>query len=193
MNFDTRQKHIHLSRIEEQAFRVFEQFPHSIYLFNFPNEFWLMISAKHYERNLFQLEKLAELYPEVLRIGVGSTEPLLSIHHSYKAAQIALKSADTTNILVQYDDLTLDILLRNLDDDSIRRYQSHTISSLNKEDLDFLKTYFASDMSLTKTAKTLFIHKNTVQYKLNRIYNQTGLNPRQFQDAVALYLATKLR
>ncbi|MCQ2508007.1 MAG: helix-turn-helix domain-containing protein [Dorea sp.] len=192
MNLNTSKKNINLSRIEEQAYRMFEQLPNSLYLFNFPHEFWLLVPAKNYERNLFHLKKLAELYPDILTIGVGNSEPLFGIHHSYKAAKIALKTASPEKMLVQYDDLTLEILLGNLDDDAIRRYKKRTIVPLPTEDLEFLKTYFQSNLSLQKTAETLFIHKNTVQYKLNRIYNQTGLNPREFQDAVVLYLAARL-
>ncbi|MFR4713912.1 MAG: helix-turn-helix domain-containing protein [Blautia wexlerae] len=47
-------------------------------------------------------------------------------------------------------------------------------------------------MSLHNTCEKLFLHKNTLQYKLNHIYRKTGLNPRRFKDAVLLYLAGKL-
>ncbi|MCM1894391.1 MULTISPECIES: helix-turn-helix domain-containing protein [Dorea] len=48
-------------------------------------------------------------------------------------------------------------------------------------------------MSLIRTCDKLYLHKNTLQYKLNRIHKITGLNPRKFQDAVLLYLAVLLR
>ena len=38
----------------------------------------------------------------------------------------------------------------------------------------------------------LFIHKNTLQYKLNHIFRKSGLNPRAFKDAVMLYLGLNL-
>lgn len=47
-------------------------------------------------------------------------------------------------------------------------------------------------MSLLGTSQKLFLHKNTVQYKLNHIYQKCGLNPRVFKDAVLLYLALQL-
>ncbi|HEO7195325.1 helix-turn-helix domain-containing protein, partial [Streptococcus agalactiae] len=40
-------------------------------------------------------------------------------------------------------------------------------------------------------SQELFIHKNTVQYRLNKIYESTQLNPRNFKDATLLYLALK--
>ena len=47
-------------------------------------------------------------------------------------------------------------------------------------------------MSLLGTSQKLFLHKNTVQYKLNHIYQKCRLNPRVFKDAVLLYLALQL-
>ena len=47
-------------------------------------------------------------------------------------------------------------------------------------------------MSLGHTSSRLFLHKNTLQYKLDRIYKKCGLNPRKFRDGAVLYLALKL-
>ncbi len=58
--------------------------------------------------------------------------------------------------------------------------------------LDFLKVYYEMNMSLSKTADKLFLHKNTVQQRLKKILGQSGYDPRSFQDAVLLYLACRL-
>ncbi|WP_419773134.1 helix-turn-helix domain-containing protein [Helcococcus kunzii] len=42
---------------------------------------------------------------------------------------------------------------------------------------------------MTKSSKTLFIHKNTLQYKLNKLEKLTGYNPRTLDDFVVLKLA----
>lgn len=72
-------------------------------------------------------------------------------------------------------------------------FLSKTVAALEEEDLNLLSTYFSSNLSLSDTAKALYIHKNTVQYRLNRIGEQTHLNPRIFRDAVLLYLGVCLR
>ena len=48
-------------------------------------------------------------------------------------------------------------------------------------------------MSLSAASRKLYIHKNTLQYKLNHIAEKTGWNPRRFQDAVLLFLALELQ
>ena len=47
-------------------------------------------------------------------------------------------------------------------------------------------------MSLKQTAEELYVHKNTLQYRLERIYEKSGFNPRKFNESVILYLAIKL-
>ncbi|MBQ7371115.1 MAG: helix-turn-helix domain-containing protein [Blautia sp.] len=56
-----------------------------------------------------------------------------------------------------------------------------------------LDVYFSSEMSLQDTVGKLFLHKNTVQYRLNRIQERCGYNPRSFRDAVVLYTALKVK
>ena len=47
-------------------------------------------------------------------------------------------------------------------------------------------------MSLKETAEQLYLHKNTLQYQLDRIWKNTGYNPRNFKDATVLYVGLKL-
>ena len=48
-------------------------------------------------------------------------------------------------------------------------------------------------MSLKQTSDELYIHKNTLQYRLEKIYNKCNLNPRNFNDSVILYLAINMK
>ena len=64
---------------------------------------------------------------------------------------------------------------------------------LEEKDRHLLKVYFDCNFSLKKTCEQLFVHKNTVQYQLDKIYRNCGYNPRNFKDAVILYLALRMR
>ena len=72
-------------------------------------------------------------------------------------------------------------------------YFQKTVSPLSEADLNLLSVYFEEGQSLAKTAERLFLHKNTLQYKLDGISRKCGLNPRKFQDAVLLYLALRMK
>ena len=71
-------------------------------------------------------------------------------------------------------------------------YETNLIFEMSDEEKNLLQTYFEANMSLLGTSQKLFLHKNTVQYKLNHIYQKCRLNPRVFKDAVLLYLALQL-
>ena len=67
-----------------------------------------------------------------------------------------------------------------------------TLNKLNDREIDILKTYFSTNMSLKDTSDQLFLHKNTLQYQLDRIAQKTGYNPRVFKDATVLYIGLKI-
>lgn len=56
-----------------------------------------------------------------------------------------------------------------------------------------LDLYFSHDLNISETARTLYLHRNTLLYRLDRINELTGYNPRVFKDAVLLYLALWLK
>ena len=58
---------------------------------------------------------------------------------------------------------------------------------------DWIINYFEYNGSLNQLAKKYFIHKNTVQYKIQNIYKKTGLNLRIHHDLFVLYLAATYR
>ncbi len=59
----------------------------------------------------------------------------------------------------------------------------------NSEIIQTLEVFFEHDMSLTTTADILGLHRNTLVYRLDRIHETLGLDPRVFDDAVQIKLA----
>lgn len=72
------------------------------------------------------------------------------------------------------------------------QHLSYQSAKLSKKELELLETYFFHDMSLKDTCEELYLHKNTLQYKLDKIHKTTGYNPRNFKNAVVLYIGLKL-
>ncbi len=61
------------------------------------------------------------------------------------------------------------------------------------EEIDSLiRLYIDENTSLKATSDKLFIHKNTLQYRLNRIESLTHCNPRNTKDLIKLYTALNL-
>ncbi len=55
-----------------------------------------------------------------------------------------------------------------------------------------LIAWFTHNVQPSATARALFIHRNTLEYRLNRISELTGLNLSQFDDRLLLYVALQL-
>jgi DNA-binding PucR family transcriptional regulator len=58
--------------------------------------------------------------------------------------------------------------------------------------LDTVTTYLEQGSSLEATSRLLFVHPNTVRYRLRRVSELTGLAPGNGRDAFALWLAVVL-
>lgn len=133
-----------------------------------------------------------------LRFGIGSCcNSLKDMRNSYieakKALSIAIASID--NIIVEYEALDIDLILDDITEVNIKIFIDRVLGGIREEQLgmytDILLKYIENDRSIIKTSDELFIHKNTLQYRLNNIYKITGYNPRFTKDLVVLYMAIK--
>ena len=91
--------------------------------------------------------------------------------------------------------------LMHIPDDlqSLGEYYRHVLGPIERDFetgptlLGTLEAYFATDCSLDRTARSLYVHKNTVRYRLRKISKLTGLDLNKFEDRVLLYLALKAK
>ncbi len=58
----------------------------------------------------------------------------------------------------------------------------------DEETLTTLETFFALDCNVSETAKRLYIHRNTLLYRMDKFKQETGLDVRTFNDAVLVKL-----
>ncbi len=69
---------------------------------------------------------------------------------------------------------------------SFRRklFQNGETKALSQETMETVEMFFASDLNLSDTARQMFLHRNTLTYRLDKIRRETGLDLRKFNDAV---------
>lgn len=181
-----------LSLMENEVRQFLKSIPSAMYTFNFPNEYWVIITDQDYLEYNHYLQNFANHFIRILSIGVGNKESINRQYLSYMNASIAVNVASDVDNLVMYDQLTLEIITGNISETISNMYIDKTVAGLKKEDIELLKIYFEHNMSLKETSELLFVHKNTVQYQLKRIEEETGYDPRKFNEAVILYLGIKL-
>ena len=72
-------------------------------------------------------------------------------------------------------------------------YKDNTNKKLKPIFLETLQAFFENNMNVTDTAKKIYVHRNTLLYRLEKIKKYTGLDPQKFDHALQLYIALKLK
>jgi carbohydrate diacid regulator len=120
--------------------------------------------------------------------------------YSYETAKATLKvgevlSPTTSSYLYQdyaFPVLVSDIQLTDKHRELVDRYEGLVHHDTKGELLETLQSYVHENGDVTKTANRLFIHRNTLGYRLNRITELTKRDPRKIQDLLELYTAMLL-
>ena len=156
------------------------------------------------------LEKTAQLIEETLRengesmvvVGIGTVAAhLRDLAKSYKEAQIAIevgKVFDTEKYVVSYENLGIGRLIYQLPTTLCEMFlqevfKKNPIDSLDKETLFTINKFFANNLVLSETARKLFVHRNTLVYRLEKIKKLTGLDLREFDDAITFKVALMVK
>ncbi len=140
-------------------------------------------------------KKVNDLYNTLIQCSIGNVvHSEIKLHESYKNARLTHNSIDyNDNLIVFYEDIRFEVIISSLDADVKNNILDKTINKIEESKRDeyalILLTYFADNNSIEKSSKKLYIHKNTIQYRLDRIREKTGYNPRVFEEATFLYIA----
>ena len=145
------------------------------------------------------LQRLRRDTATAINIGVGRYHPgIAGLARSYQDASAALslgKRVHGENRVHCLDQLGAAAFMGLSDARTKSELAAHLLSPLDHEPelRETIDALFAENCSLSTTASRLCIHRNTLTYRLDKIASLTGLDPRRFDDAVQIRLATVLR
>lgn len=157
-------------------------------------------NAQHAKEYLYEsaqrLQKvLVPAFCRELRIAMGNGYANFhQLVQSFQEAQQALRIVEhfpEKGPICHVDDVTLELMLLETPPASRMRAVQQILGPLvhQPELLDTLQVLFASNLNLTAAAQRLNIHRNTLLYRLERIEDAIGRNPRSFADAFKIQLA----
>ena len=71
------------------------------------------------------------------------------------------------------------------------KYTNQLLSHISndKELIDSVKVFFQCNLNVSLAAKQLYLHRNTLQYRIDKFIEKTGINIKTFEGAVAVYMA----
>ena len=136
-----------------------------------------------------------------IKAGIGrEAADLKGLRDSYLEACSALRMGAKyhgTDQVYQYSRQTLERIIECIPDDRKRLIREEYFSrqssgGLSDEMMETVREFFKNDLNLTATAKQLFIHRNTLNYRLDKIRKEYNLDLRRFQDAVAFRIITAI-
>ena len=157
-----------------------------------------------------ELEKIAVSMEDTLKnelriktvVGIGTiAEHLRELADSYKEAQTAIevgKVFDTEKSIMHYENLGIGRLIYQLPTTLCEIFLSevfkkNSIDSLDQETLFTINKFFENNLNVSETSRKLFVHRNTLVYRLEKIKKLTGLDLRQFDHAIVFKVALMVR
>ena len=72
-------------------------------------------------------------------------------------------------------------------------FKKNPIDALDKETLFTIHKFFENNLNVSETSRKLFVHRNTLVYRLEKIKKLTGLDLRQFDHAIVFKVALMVR
>ena len=131
-------------------------------------------------------------------LGVSTVaENINYLNSAYKEAQIALevgKVFDEEKYILHYDNLGIGRLIYQLPIKLCELFlhevfKKGDISLLDSETILTINKFFENDLNVSETSRQLFVHRNTLVYRLEKIYKLTGLDLRKFDQAIVFKVA----
>ena len=131
-------------------------------------------------------------------VGVGTIAGnLRELARSYKEAQLALDVGGVFNhdvSVVSYDNLGIGRLIYQMPTTRcemflLEVFKQGSIDCLDDETLTTIEKFFENNLNVSETARKLFVHRNTLVYRLEKIKKLTGLDIRDFDNAIIFKVA----
>ena len=135
-------------------------------------------------------------------VGIGTAVTgIKDLARSFKEAQVALevgKVFDTEKTIISYDNLGIARLIYQLPTTLCEMFLKEvfkrgSIESLDHETLFTIQRFFENNLNVSETSRKLFVHRNTLVYRLEKIKKITGLDLREFEDAIVFKVALMVK
>ena len=133
-----------------------------------------------------------------IRIAYGTVvKEIKEVSRSYKEAKMAMDVGkiffDERNIIA-YSELGIGRLIYQLPIPLCKMFIKEIFDGKNPDDFDeetltTINKFFENSLNVSETSRQLFIHRNTLVYRLDKLQKSTGLDLRVFEDAITFRIA----
>ncbi len=158
--------------------------------------------VKEIKPNIDEKDTLSGEFYTHCTVGIGTVvNNIKDLARSFKEAQVALevgKVFDTEKPIVSYNHLGIARLIYQLPTTLCEMFLKEvfrrgSIDSLDHETLFTIQRFFENNLNVSETSRKLFVHRNTLVYRLEKIKKITGLDLREFEDAIVFKVALMVK
>lgn len=148
---------------------------------------------KYAQEIIYNVEKQysCQLYAGVGAVGTNRLEIRRSYREADTACNLAMRLKNKK--IKVYSDVDIELLLENISKQDRELFVKRIFKDCEEEEtvrwVQLLRCYSENNGSITKTAEDLYIHKNTLQYRLSKLKEATGYDPRNIVESIPLYIA----
>ena len=148
------------------------------------------------------MDTVASKYGLKVLIGISSNvDNLKDLARAYKEARIAFevgKVFDIEKPVISYENLGIGRLIYQLPTTLCEIFlqevfKKGSLESLDRETLMTVQSFFENNLNVSETSRKLFVHRNTLVYRLEKIRKLTGLDLREFEHAVTFKVALMVK
>jgi len=153
-----------------------------------------------------QLNQIAKVLVDTLnmeamvsvRVSYGTiVDELKEVSRSYKEADMALEVGRVFYVdknILAYNELGIGRLIHQLPASLCEMFLKEVFDGdvagqFEEEELTTVYTFFDNNLNISETARQLYVHRNTLVYRLEKIQKKTGLDVRVFEDALTFKIA----
>lgn len=166
---------------------------------NYQGDFILLLR----ETDIHKVKQIKEYITSKydLEVVVGYSEHIVdfdAIYHQYQNTyRIALLAHRMSRFeIVDLNAFDLELILLDINPSIKKTYLHKVFGGVDEDNLsqwsEMILSFAWNNGSINATSKELYIHKNTLQYRLKKVHDVTGYDPRKLRDFTILYLAILL-
>lgn len=166
----------------------------------------ILVHELREEEGYQEAEKVASMIKDMLnseamssvRIAYGTiVDEIKQVSKSYKEAKMALdvgKIFYSEKTVIAYNTLGIGRLIYQLPISLCQMFMKEVFGdnipdSLDEETLITINKFFENNLNVSETSRQLFVHRNTLVYRLEKLQKSTGLDIRVFDDALTFKIA----
>lgn len=175
----------------DETLVAYVRFLNEINDYHSPEEFVSVLNENIYEETGFRTQ-----------MGIGSVvEGFIDVQVSYKQAVGAMEMGQVMHETAFVHPFNEYIFIKMIDEIPKARLQQYLYYLLNENSIEILKddemlstaeTFLNNNLNLSETSRKLYMHRNTLTYRLDKLQKVMGFDIRNFSDAVTFRLVTIL-